>query len=67
MARFAVILALIAGLFIPYGCTPSGVGSVNWDDSPKARAIGAHPRSTGNPVQNNKRRTQGRPAEYVPG
>jgi hypothetical protein len=67
MKPSARLVALIIGLATLPGCGPSGVGSVDWADSPKARAIGAPPRPPSKPVQNRIRGAQSKPGEFLPG
>jgi hypothetical protein len=49
------------------GCSPSGVGSVNWADNPKARAIGAPPRLPEKTKQPPARRAPKKTPGFFPG
>jgi hypothetical protein len=48
----AFVLAVgLAGILMLRGCSPQGVGSVNWGDNPNARAPGARPSLPDKPDQ----------------
>jgi hypothetical protein len=56
----------LAGILLLAGCAPSGVGSVDWADSPNARAVGAPPRLPQKPAQP-PRKTSKKTLEFMPG
>jgi hypothetical protein len=66
MRRSALVLLVFSGVLVMDGCGSSGVGSVDWAESPKARAVGAPP---GPPLKPAKPAGQSRkkPSEYISG
>ena len=56
----------VVGMLMLCGCGPSGVGSVDWDDNPKARAVGAPlkpPQKAAQPRRPSPKKT----TEFIPG
>jgi hypothetical protein len=62
----AFLGATLAGLPMLTGCGPSGVGSVDWADNPKARAVGAPPRLPQKPTLQRGKPSK-KSTEFIPG
>ena len=66
--RLILLVGLgLVGISMLSGCSPNGVGSVDWADNPKARAIGAPPRLPEKTKQPPARRATKKTPGYFPG